>query len=207
MIETDVLKLREPAENDFYSVEDFNHNMEILEKKAASKIVTLRVCADLDTTVAVTHSSGIYSAISTVHEEEYEGKLIDTYAEFILPEGGEVTAIYISGGSQFTQTVSVIDGNHEWFMAGECEKICFSLLARVPDNHFQSHNSFQFVKDGKVMSISKTDFATFQSGYSDDAAHKSELWDAVRCGMITSSQYQTITGEAYPEYRPKWVID
>ena len=98
MIETDVLKLRKPAENDFYSVEDFNHNMEILEKKAASKIVTLRVCADLDTTVAVSHSSGIYSAVSTVHTEEYEGKVTDTYAEFILPEGGETTVLYTFNG-------------------------------------------------------------------------------------------------------------
>ena len=41
--------------------------------------------------------------------------------------------------------------------------------------------------------------------WNDDTAdldHQNELWHAVRCGLITSAQYKTITGDAYPSTPP-----
>lgn len=201
---TDVLKLRKPAENDFYSVGDFNNNMDILEAEAAGRIVTLRIEADENSTVAVSHSSGTYSGTATQHTETQDdgASVTRTYAEFTLPRGGNASFMFTSGGHSFCNSADLMDGALEWII-GNHMTVYQSILAKVPDNHFKSNNSFQFADDaGIVKNIVKVDFDTLQSGYTADLDHKNELWHAVRCGMITSTQYQTITGDEYPSTPP-----
>lgn len=201
---TDVLKLRKPAENDFYSVGDFNHNMDILEAEAAGRIVTLRIEADENSTVAVSHSSGTYSGTATQHTESQDDGTSVTriYAEFMLPRGGKASFMFTSGGHSFCDSANLMDGALEYII-GSHMTVYQSVLAKVPDNYFKSKSNFEFANEaGIVQIITKVGFDTLQSGYTADIDHQNELWHAVRCGLITSAQYQTITGTAYPSTPP-----
>lgn len=205
MTETEVLKLRKPAESDFYSVGDFNHNVDILENIAANRIVTLRVCADLNSTVAVSHSSGIYTAEATGHVEnngENGGAVTRTYAEVLLPCGGKTTILYTSGGRSFNSSPVLVDGMTEYITAQHMT-VYHSILAKVPDGYFLSKNSILIADENGVGGyLEKVSFETLLGGYTADLDHKNELWHAVRCGMITTAQYQTITGKTYPSTPP-----
>ena len=209
MTETEILKLKKPAPNDYYSVEDFNENMDKLEAQAAvekSKSVILRVFADLNSVVAVSHRSGTYSGIATQHTDYQEDGTSQarTYAEFLLPHGGNTNIMFTAGGYSFCSEFCLIDGKEEWII-GSHQTIYHSILARVPDNYFADKDNSCIVisdKNGVGQVINKASFSTLQSGYIADLDHKNELWHAVRCGMITSDQYQVITGETYPSTPP-----
>ena len=65
---TDILKLKKPSQNDFYNVNDFNANMDILEGEAAkakSRQATLLVHAPAGYSIEVVHQSCAYTAVST----------------------------------------------------------------------------------------------------------------------------------------------
>ena len=84
---TDILKLKKPSQNDFYNVNDFNANMDILEGEAAkakSRQATLLVHAPAGYSIEVVHQSGSYTAVSNT-----VGK--DAYATLTLPFGGPVS--------------------------------------------------------------------------------------------------------------------
>lgn len=72
---TDILKLKKPSQNDFYNVNDFNANMDILEGEAAkakSRQATLLVHAPAGYSIEVVHQSGSYTAVSnTVGKDAY----------------------------------------------------------------------------------------------------------------------------------------
>lgn len=196
MTETEILKLRRPAGCDFYSVDDFNHNMDILEAAAQARVTTLRVCGDLNSAVLVIHSSGSYAGTVTEHSDE------QAYAEFVLPCGGHVDITHIVSGKKFERIESLIDGKTEWIVSHRMT-VYHSILAKVPDGYFSTNTSILVCdQNGVGKFIQKTDMATFQTGYTADLDHQNELWHAVRTGMITASDYETITGETYPTAPP-----
>ena len=109
---------------------------------------------------------------------------------------------YTVDGKNFCDSACLMNGAVEWIMCGHTT-IHHSILAKVPDNHFKSNASVQVADDdGVIQTIRKVDFNTLQSGYTADLDHQNELWHAVRCGLITSAQYKTITGDAYPSTPP-----
>lgn len=197
MTETEILRLKKPSASDFYSVADFNHNVDALESIAQAKVTTLRVCGDLNSAVLVIHSSGSYAGTVTEHSDDEHA-----YAEFVLPCGGHVDITHIVGGKKFEKIENLIDGKTEWIISHQM--IAYhSILAKVPDGYFSTSTSIVVCDHngvGKV--IKKTNMATFQTGYTADLDHKNELWHAVRTGMLTASNYATITGETYPTTPP-----
>lgn len=63
---TDILKLKKPSQNDFYNVNDFNANMDILEAEAAkakARQATLLVHAPVGYSIEVVHQSCAYVEI------------------------------------------------------------------------------------------------------------------------------------------------
>lgn len=201
MDNTKKLNLKLPASTDYVDVEVLNENFRKIDAAASSLEVILRIEADETTVVAVSHSSGTYSGISTQHTEDGTS-VTRTYAEFKLPCGGDATFMYTVGGKNFCDSACLMNGAVEWIMCGHTT-IHHSILAKVPDNHFKSNASVQVADDnGVIQTIPKVDFNTLQSGYTADLDHQNELWHAVRCGLITSAQYKTITGDAYPSTPP-----
>lgn len=195
------LNLKLPASTDYVDVEVLNENFRKIDAAASSLEVILRIEADETTVVAVSHSSGTYSGISTQHTEDGTS-VTRTYAEFKLPCGGDATFMYTVDGKNFCDSACLMNGAVEWIMCGHTT-IHHSILAKVPDNHFKSNASVQVADDdGVIQTIRKVDFNTLQSGYTADLDHQNELWHAVRCGLITSAQYKTITGDAYPSTPP-----
>ena len=185
----------------YVDIEVLNENFRKIDASASSLEVTLRIEADETTVVAVSHSSGTYSGISTQHTEDGTS-VTRTYAEFKLPCGGDATFMYTVGGKNFCDSACLMNGAVEWIMCGHTT-IHHSILAKVPENHFKSNASVQVADDaGVIQTIRKVDFNTLQSGYTADLDHQNELWHAVRCGLITSAQYKTITGDAYPSTPP-----
>jgi len=196
MTETEILKLKRPAGSDFYTVDDFNHNVDILEAAAKSKVTTLRVCGDLNSAALVVHSSGSYAGTVVEHDDGH------TYAEFILPCGGQTDITHIVNGAKHSRNENLFDGTTEWIISHKMTSY-HSILAKVPDGYFTDNDSILISeKNGVGSVIAKTDMATFQNGYVADLDHQNELWHAVRTGMITSADYVTITGEAYPTAPP-----
>ena len=96
---TDILKLKKPSQNDFYNVNDFNANMDILEAEAAkakARQATLLVHAPAGYSIEVVHQSCVYTAVSTAVGN-------DAYATIVLPFGGCATINF----RQNTQTENV----------------------------------------------------------------------------------------------------
>ena len=96
---TDILKLKKPSQNDFYNVNDFNDNMDILEAEAAkakARQATLLVHAPAGYSIEVVHQSCAYTAVSTAVGN-------DAYATIVLPFGGCATINF----RQNTQTEDV----------------------------------------------------------------------------------------------------
>ena len=96
---TDILKLKKPSQNDFYNVNDFNANMDILEAEAAkakARQATLLVHAPAGYSIEVVHQSCAYTAVSTAVGN-------DAYATIVLPFGGCATINF----RQNTQTEDV----------------------------------------------------------------------------------------------------
>ncbi len=204
MDSTKTLGLLLPGSNDYVDVEVLNANAKKIDDAVAAKTVTLRVEADKNTTVAVSHASGTYSGTAAQHSEvQADGTSASrSYAEFTLPRGGNASVMFTSGGRCFCITVDLMDGKLEWVVGSHMAEYR-SVLAKVPDAHFISNDNFTFADDsGTTQTIKKASFTTLQSGYKADMDHQNELWHAVRCGMLTSAQYQTITGEAYPSTPP-----
>lgn len=204
MDNTKKLNLQLPAGTDYVDIEVLNENFRKIDDSASSLEVTLRVEADENTVVAVSHSSGTYSGTSTQHTETRDDgtSITRIYAEFKLPCGGDATFMYTVDGKNFCDSACLMNGAVEWIMCGHTT-IHHSILVKVPDNYFKSNTNFQFVDDaGIIQNIRKVDFNTLQSGYTADLDHQNELWHAVRCGLITSAQYKTITGDTYPSVPP-----
>lgn len=204
MDNTKKLNLQLPAGTDYVDIEVLNENFRKIDDSASSLEVTLRVEADENTVVAVSHSSGTYSGTSTQHTETRDDgtSITRIYAEFKLPCGGDTTFMYTVDGKNFCDSACLMNGAVEWIMCGHTT-IHHSILVKVPDSYFKSNTNFQFVDDaGVIQNIRKVDFNTLQSGYTADLDHQNELWHAVRCGLITSAQYKTITGDTYPSTPP-----
>ena len=196
MTESEILGLRKPAGSDYFSIEDFNHNVDVLEASAQSKVTTVRVFGDLNSAVLLIHSSGSYSGTVVEHDDGH------AYAEFVLPCGGHVDITHIVSGEKHSRVDIVIDGNTEWIISHKMT-VYHSILSRVPDGYFNNNKSIIISENNGVGNvIAKVDVATFQEGYVADVEHQNELWHAVRTGMITSDDYATITGEAYPSAPP-----
>ena len=195
MTETEILGLRRPAGSDYFSVDDFNHNVDVLEGAAQAKVTTLRVSGDLNSAVLVIHSSGSYSGTIVEHEDGHK------YAEFVLPCGGDADITHVVNGVKNSKNITLVEGQTEWYVFHKMT-IHHSILARVPDGYFNTENSIALDRDGVVGTIAKVDMKTFQAGYTADLDHQNELWHAVRTGMITAADYKTITGEAYPTAPP-----
>lgn len=201
MTETEILKLKKPAENDYYNVQDFNDNMDKLEAAAAeekAKAVVLRIFADEQSEVAVMHSTGVHTGKATRHAGT-DATSNGIYVEFDLPCGGDATFMCVVDGVTHKYDVNLVDGSLEVVMCLS-SAVYQSVLAKVPAGFFNNNDTFGFTDDaGVVQLISKVSFEKFQSGYTATTDCKNELWHAVRCGMITAAQYKTITGEEYPE--------
>jgi len=195
MTETEILKLKRPAGSDFYSVDDFNRNVDLLEAAAKSKVTTLRVCGDLNSAALVLHSSGSYTGTVVEHDDGH------AYAEFVLPCGGHVDITHVANGEKHSRIEILIDGNTEWIISHHMT-VYHSILAKVSDGYFADASSIIIYDDGIGRVIQKTDVETFQEGYVADLDHQNELWHAVRTGMITAADYATITGDEYPTTPP-----
>lgn len=204
MDNTEKLKLNLPSSSDYVDVEKLNENFRKIDQMVSDKEVTLRVFADENTTVAVSHKSGIYSGTAAKHiEAQTDGTNITrTYAEILLPCGGKTTILYTSGGHSFNISSFLMDGMTEYITAQHMT-VYHSILAKVPDDYFLSKNSILIADENGVGGyLEKVSFETLLGGYTADLDHKNELWHAVRCGMITAAQYQTITGKTYPATPP-----
>lgn len=207
MNETEVLKLRKPSENDFYSVEDFNHNMDILEEDAAKRITTVRVCGDIDSVASLTHSSGLYTKTVTEHADTLkDGTPVKyNYAEFKLPCGGHASITHVVNGNKHSQTCVLVDGNTEWIISHTMTSY-HHPLSKAPDNFFVENKNFSFLNDRGVfcritkMTLSEIQAVESEFDYAED--YKNFLWHAVRTGMITAEEYATATGEEYPSLCP-----
>lgn len=207
MNETEVLKLRKPAENDFYSVEDFNHNMDLLEEDAAKRITTVRVCGDIDSIASLTHSSGFYTKTVTEHADTLkDGTPVKyNYAEFILPCGGHASITHVVNGNKHGNTYVLVDGNTEWIISHKMTTH-FHPLAKAPDNFYAENKNFSFVNDRGVLCIvpkmTLSEIQEKESAFDYAEDYKHFLWHAVRTGMITADEYATATGEEYPTICP-----
>lgn len=210
---TDILKLKKPSQNDFYNVNDFNANMDILEGEAAkakSRQATLLVHAPAGYSIEVVHQSGSYTAVSNT-----VGK--DAYATLTLPFGGPVTISYCKDGQiKHTEGDCVEDGVTIHIILSDELTIYESPLSAVPAGTYAAGgpcapggaSGYVVTFCGKAHTIERKSFDEFKTGYSKisdsnkklDA--KNELWHAVRIGMITAVDYKTITGEDYPNIPP-----
>ena len=149
MDNTKKLNLKLPASTDYVDIEVLNENFRKIDASASSLEVTLRIEADETTVVAVSHSSGTYSGISTQHTEDGTS-VTRTYAEFKLPCGGDAMFMYTVGGKNFCDSACLMNGAVEWIMCGHTT-IHHSILAKVPDNHFKSNASVQVADDAGVI--------------------------------------------------------
>ena len=199
MTETEILGLRKPAGSDYFSVEDFNHNVDVLETSAQSKVTTLRVCGDLNSAALVIHSSGSYAGNSVEHDDG------GTYAEFILPCGGHVDITHIVNGIKHSRELVLVEGSTEWVVTHQMT-VYDSPLARAPDDYFSTSKNFSYVGRNRVLyCISKQTLEELQAietdfTYAED--YKNHLWHATRTGMITAEEYATATGEEYTNVPP-----
>lgn len=207
MNETEVLKLRKPAENDFYSVEDFNHNMDLLEEDAAKRITTVRICGDIDSIASLTHSSGFYTGTVTEHADTLkDGTPVKyNYAEFKLPCGGHVSITHVVNGNQHSPTYVLVDGSTEWIISHKMTSY-HHPLSKAPDNYYAEAKNFSYVGSNRVLyNVHKMTLEEIQEQesnflYAED--YKNFVWHAVRTGMITAEEYATATGEEYPSICP-----
>lgn len=214
---TDILKLKKPSQNDFYNVNDFNANMDILEGEAAkakSRQATLLVHAPAGYSIEVVHQSCAYTAVSTAVGN-------DAYATIVLPFGGCATINF----RQNTQTEKVkctlvedliADGRTTHIILSDDLIAYQSPLSAIPAGTYAAGgpcapggaSGYVVTFRGKSHTIERTSFDEFKTGYSkiSDANKKldvkNELWHAVRIGMITAANYKTITGEDYPNIPP-----
>lgn len=60
MQETPNLKLKQPAQSDFYNVDDFNHNAEIIDKEISKLKGSYENMKLVDTNVVLTDSDNIF---------------------------------------------------------------------------------------------------------------------------------------------------
>lgn len=212
-----ILKLKKPSQNDFYNVNDFNANMDILEGEAAkakSRQATLLVHAPAGYSIEVVHQSCAYTAVSTAVGN-------DAYATIVLPFGGCATINF----RQNTQTEKVkctlvedliADGRTTHIILSDDLIAYQSPLSAIPAGTYAAGgpcapggaSGYVVTFRGKSHTIKRTSFDEFKTGYSkiSDANKKldakNELWHAVRIGMITAANYKTITGEDYPNIPP-----
>ena len=171
------------------------------------KPVELRIYADDDTTVVVSHADGIDAQTAESHTTgSDDDSVTESYADFDLSRGGEVEMMFISGGKKYVLKEILADGEKAKIVANTTTAY-MSILAKAPANFFATKNNFQFTDEhGTVQTVRKVSYETLASGYVADLDHKNELWHAVRTGMITSAQYTQITGETYPTTPPMRAI-
>lgn len=207
MNETEVLKLRKPAENDFYSVEDFNHNMDLLEENEAKKITTVCVFGDLGSTVNLSHGSGSYVGTVEEHTDTNENGTTVTrsYAKFVLPRGGKTEITHIVSGNKHEVEWILNDGGTEYIIS-HTTTIHTSPLSRVPNDFFAEHKNYAYTDDNcSVCILRKQTLSELQetrSKFDYEEDYKNHLWHATRTGMITADEYATATGEEYTSVPP-----
>ena len=85
MDNTKKLNLKLPASTDYVDIEVLNENFRKIDASASSLEVTLRIEADETTVVAVSHSSGTYSGISTFSCAISSGSVSPSFTSFFSP--------------------------------------------------------------------------------------------------------------------------
>ena len=166
---TDILKLKKPSQNDFYNVNDFNANMDILEAEAAkakARQATLLVHAPAGYSIEVVHQSGSYTAVSNT-----VGK--DAYATLTLPFGGPVTISYCKDGQiKHTEGDCVEDGVTIHIILSDELTIYESPLSAVPAGTYAAGgpcapggaSGYVVTFCGKSHTIERTSFDEFKNG-------------------------------------------